>query len=233
MKKTLGIIGGMGPLATADLFHKIVLLTNAKSDREHIHILVDSNTKIPDRTEAILHGGEDPLPEIIGSARRLEQAGAQILMMACNTAHFYYQEIVNSVDIPILNMLEETAVAVKKQGISQVGLLATDATLQMQLYHKPLIRQKIDVITPSSEGQKCVMDLIYKGVKAGNFSLDIQPFLHMLQQMCQKGAEAFILGCTELPIAFERFSVPFPAIDPTDVLAKAAIVAAGYEVQNA
>ena len=229
MKKTLGIIGGMGPLATVDLFQKIISLTSAETDHDHIHIIVDCNTNIPDRTQAILHGGENPLREIAGSARRLIQAGAQILMMACNTAHHFYKEVTQDVDIPILNMLQETAIAVQKRGITRVGLLATDATIQMRLYHEPLAEQGIDILLPSSNGQQQVMDLIYKGIKAGNFSIDIQPFLQELQRMQQKGAQAFILGCTELPVAFERFLIPFVTIDPTEILARTAILAAGYK----
>ena len=85
-KKTIGIIGGMGPLATADLFEKIVGHTKAACDQEHLHVVIDSNTNIPDRTAALLHGGADPLPELTGSARRLEAMGADVLIMPCNTA---------------------------------------------------------------------------------------------------------------------------------------------------
>ncbi len=233
MKKVLGIIGGMGPLATADLFRKIILRTSADSDHEHIHILVDCNTDIPDRTDAILHGGQSPLKELTVSANRLEKAGADILLMACNTAHYFYKEIAESVHIPLLHMLDETAAEISRRSLSAIGLLATDATIQTGLYHKALDAKGIEIILPSKTGQKALMDLIYKGVKAGNVNLDVSALLQELEHMRGQGAQVFVLGCTELPIAFEKFHIGFAAIDPTDVLAKAAVCAAGYPLKNA
>ena len=138
MKKTIGIIGGMGPMATVDLYRKIVDYTAASKDSEHIHVYIDSNTDIPDRTEAILHGGKDPVPEMVGSAIRLECMGADFLLIPCNTAHYFYDKICPMVHIPILNMLEETALEVKRQSIACVGLLATDGTIESGVYDQVL-----------------------------------------------------------------------------------------------
>ena len=107
-KKTIGIIGGMGPLATADLFEKIVGHTKAACDQEHLHVVIDSNTNIPDRTAALLHGGADPLPELVKSAGRLEKMGADVLIMPCNTAHNYYDGIAAAVSVPVLHMVRLT-----------------------------------------------------------------------------------------------------------------------------
>src|SRR5699024_10166329 len=111
--KTLGILGGMGPLATVKLFEKIVSLTHANKDQEHIHTIIDSNINIPHRSRYILGNGDDPLNELIKSAKRLENAGADFLVMPCNTAHYFYDKIVAVMNIPFLNMIEETAKYIK------------------------------------------------------------------------------------------------------------------------
>ena len=103
MQKSIGIIGGMGSLATCDLFKKIIDMTDAKSDQEHIHICIDCNTNIPDRTKAILGGGENPIPEMVRSGIRLQSMGADVLVMPCNTAHYFYDKITPFFDIPLLN----------------------------------------------------------------------------------------------------------------------------------
>jgi aspartate racemase len=226
MKKTIGIIGGMGPMATVDLYRKIVDYTDASKDSEHIHVYIDSNTDIPDRTEAILHGGKDPVPEMVSSAIRLECMGADFLLIPCNTAHYFYDKICAMVHIPILNMLEETALEVKRQDISCVGLLATDGTIESGVYDRVFEKYGINVLHPSNAGQKNVMDLIYKGVKAGNKNMDLSGFYYTLEELIQNGAQTLILGCTELPIAFEMYNIQYKNIDPTAVLARRAITLA-------
>lgn len=108
-KKILGILGGMGPLATADLYKKIVLLTQADHDNAHIHTIIDSDTGIADRTAAILAGGKDPLPEMLAARDRLIRAGAQCLIMPCNTAHYFLDALKKDCPVPFLNMLDAAA----------------------------------------------------------------------------------------------------------------------------
>lgn len=228
MKKTIGIIGGMGSLATVDLFNKIIKMTKASADNEHIHVLVDSNTAIPDRTQAILHGGADPVTEIVTSAKRLEVAGAELLVMSCNTAHYYYNRIQESVNVPLLNILREIADEAARQKLDCVGLLATDATISMKLYSSVMEERGIKVVVPGETGQRLVMALIYEGVKAGK-AFDIRPILEEMNEMKTCGAQGFVMGCTELPIAFAGVNA-FNMIDPTVCLARAAVVAAGYDL---
>ena len=228
-KKTIGIIGGMGPLATADLFKKIIENTPAKNDSEHIRVCIDSNINIPDRTEAILHGGKDPVPEIVRSANLLEAMGADLLVMPCNTAHYYYDRIVEKVHVPIINMLDETAREVVRKGIHRIGLLATDGTIQTGVYERALEPYGIEILHPSEANQKQVMNLIYGGIKAGNYQIDLTGFYGTLDELKQAGAETLILGCTELPLAFSIFSIDREHIDPTLVLAKSAIRMASTE----
>ena len=122
-KKIIGIIGGMGPLATADLFEKIIVHTKAACDQDHLRVIIDSNTNIPDRTAAILHGGADPVPELTASARGLERMGAELLVMPCNTAHNFYDAVQGAVSIPVLHMVRLTAQALRERDVKRAGLL--------------------------------------------------------------------------------------------------------------
>jgi aspartate racemase len=230
-KKTLGIIGGMGPLATADLFYKIIAHTDASCDSGHIHIVIDNNPKIPDRTKAVLEGSDAPFAYILEAAERLERMGADILLLPCNTSHVFYQKLCGAINVPVLNMIEETAREVNALGLKSVGVLATTGALRARLYENALNEFGIKAVLPSEGGQAEVMSVIYNGVKAGAENYDTAALTGELKQMALKGAGCFILGCTELPIAFEKYGINFPYIDPALILAKAAIIKAGYAVK--
>ena len=232
MKKTIGIVGGMGPLATCDLFKKIVEITDAACGQDHVRVCIDSNTEISDRTAAILSGGKNPVPEMVKSAVRLQGMGADVLIMPCNTAHYFYNQIVPFVDTPFLNMLEETAKEIKRREIKKVGLLATDGTCQSGVYKTVFDAAGIEMLSPSPVGQQAVMDVIYKGVKAGNLSIDLSGFNKAMDELFEAGAEVLVLGCTELPVAFELFHIDRPNIDPTLVLAAAAVRFVGAKVKE-
>ncbi len=222
--KTIGIIGGMGPLATYDLAEKILDNTVADCDQDNIPVLIDCNTRIADRTAAILHGGDDPRPEMKKSAKRLEAAGADVLIMACNTAHYFYDSVCEDINIPVLHMPRLTAQKLFDMNVRKAGILATDGTCRSGVYGKALEEKGIVPVYPSAEKQQTIMSLIYDHVKAGimDFSdLDIDA---VISEMKDKGAEVLILGCTELPMAFDIIGeTGIPAVDPTDVLARAAV----------
>lgn len=230
-KKTIGIIGGMGPLATADLFRKIVLHTEAKCDQDHLHILIDNNTCIADRTAALLNGGESPLAEMVKSARWLERGGADCLIMPCNTAHCFHEKIQKEVRIPLLNMLELTCQTLSNRGISCAGLLATNGTVETGIYDQMAKKFGVKLLTPDKAGQKSLMDMIYQGVKAGMPAFDTTSVNEAVEKMRANGAEIMILGCTELPLAKEMYHLDFEAVDPTLELAMGAIRFAGGKVQ--
>ena len=230
-KKTIGILGGMGPLATADLFQKIVLHTDAKSDQEHPRVVIDSNTDIADRTAALLHGGADPVPEMVKSARRLESIGADFLIMPCNTAHNYFNEVEAAVNIPMLHMIALTRDALRSRGVKRAGLLATDGTVQTGIYRRTFADSGVELLEPVGSDQRAVMDVIYNGVKAGDLSHDVSAFRAACEALFVSGAQALILGCTELPLAFELYHLDYPAVDPTLELALGAIRFAGYQVK--
>lgn len=225
--KKIGIIGGMGPMATVDLFEKITRLTAAESDQAHIHVLVDSNTSIPDRTAAILDGRETPVPEIVRSALRLEAMGADVLVMACNTAHYFIDEIRKFTRVPILHMIEETAAEAKRRGYTCVGLLATEGTCRTGIYDRAFKEQGLSIVKPSGELETSIMDLIYKGVKAGVNEYPLDGVYKTLDHLNEQGAEVFILGCTELPLAVRLYQLEAKTIDPTEVLARRAIAVVG------
>lgn len=231
MKKVVGIIGGMGPLATADLFEKIILHTEARTDQEHLRVVIDSNTDIPDRTEALLHGGEDPVPELTKSAVRLESIGAQVLVMPCNTAHGFYDQIAAAVNVPVLNMITLTRDALKEKGIRRAGLLATDGTVETGIYQNAFAGSGIELLVPEGEDQKAVMDIVYDGVKAGRSDFDVSAFRRTCEHLLAAGAETLVLGCTELPPAFADYHLDYPCVDPTLELALGAIRAAGGTVR--
>lgn len=210
-------------MATCDLFRKIVECEDVATDQEHVRVCIDSNTEIADRTAAILCGGSDPLPEMIRSAVRLEGMGADVLIMPCNTAHYFYDTLVKYVKVPFLHMPGETAARIADKGIKTVGLLATDGTIQSGVYSKAFEKRNIDVLVPETDEQKEVMGLIYDGVKAGRTDYDTARFIEVVNNLLGRGAEVLVLGCTELPVAYDMWNFDFPAVDPTLVLAERAV----------
>ena len=228
-KKSIGIIGGMGPLATADLFKKIVLNTKAESDQEHIRVLIDNNTDIPDRTQAIISDGKSPVHQLVKSAISLCNMGADLLVMPCNTAHYFRAEVQKFVDVPILNMIELTRDALLEKGIKTAGLLATEGTINSKIYQKAFKNSGIELITPDENEQSAVTDMIYNGVKAGKKDYDTENIKQVINEMIKNGVEVLILGCTELPLAVDMYGLDYPVCDPTLELAKGAIKEAGGE----
>ncbi len=230
-KKIVGVIGGMGPLATVDLYRKIVEHTLADCDQAHVRTIIDSNTNIPDRTAALLSGGESPVRELQSSARLLERAGAQVLVMPCHTAHCFYDEVQAAVQVPVLNMIQLTVQELKRRGVARAGLLATDGAVQSGIYQRHFEGSGIELLLPDPDGQAALMDMIYSGVKAGRSDYDTQAVRTALDSLIDAGAQTLILGCTELPPAFEMYGLDYPNLDPTLTLALAAITASGGTVK--
>lgn len=221
MQKVVGIIGGMGPLATVDLMNKIISYTPAMKDQDHIHIIADNYSQIPDRTTAILGKGIDPTPYIVQSAQRLQNAGAEFLVIACNTAHFFYEAAKRSVSIPILHMPLETARFAQENNFRKVGLLATDGTIKTKLYQNSCQNYRVDVIEPDKEMQEKVMEGIY-AIKGGNLETGFLYLSMVSDKLKESGAEAIIAGCTEVPLVLKS-SESICLIDPTEIVAKMVI----------
>ena len=224
-EKIIGILGGMGPEATLDLFYKIIKLSPAKKDQDHCRIIIDNNPKIPDRTNAILGTGKDPLPELIMTAQNLEKAGADFIIMPCNTAHYFISGIQQNVNIPILNMIEESANYVKNifPSFKKVGLFASKGTYKTKLYNSFFNAKNIDILIPTPPEQEKIMDLIYM-FKSGVFSKEMKSqIIKISEEQIKKGIQAIITGCTEIPLILKSEDVKIPVIDPTNILAKRAV----------
>ena len=233
MKKSIGILGGMGPLATADLFIKVVTMTRADSDNDHIRVYIDSNSAIPDRTAAILSGGPDPVAEMTSALCHLEACGADCIIMPCNTAHYFLPRLQELTDTPILNMLEITARRCAELYPGQrAAVLATRGTLATGLYNEALEREGVAYLLPDEGERDTLMHLIYDVVKASKpLAPEEQTWRGLLDGLRARGADYFILGCTELPIVAQTLEAPGPFVDPTAELARAAILFSGYEVK--
>lgn len=229
-RKVIGIIGGMGPMATADLFTKIIESTKAASDQEHLHVLIDSNTDIPDRTACILQGSDAPLAPMVESAKRLADQGADVLIIPCNTAHYFYPGVAAAVDVPVLNMPEISARYCADRGFSCVALLSTTGTARARIYEPYFERLGLRLLHPSKVGMDNLMYLIYDEVKAGRTPHPERMYPEIVA-LEEQGAQAFLLACTELPLVFQSGGrVPF--IDPTRLLARAAVEMAGGQLKG-
>lgn len=224
-EKIIGIIGGMGPEATADLYMRIIRATPVMKDQDHHRVIIDSNSKIPDRTPAIIGEGENPLPLMIETARNLERAGASFLIMPCNTAHYFYDQLQGSVNIPILHMIRLSAAYTKKNypEVKKSGLLATDGTIASKLYHDAYRECGVEVITPDGEAQDRVMKAIYKNIKVGELETGRKILHKEAESLIREGAEAIINGCTEVSIVLHPGDVDVYVIDPLQVLAEEAV----------
>lgn len=232
-KKTIGIIGGMGPKATVELFQLIVNNTNAYKDSEHIHIIIDNNPQIPDRTSAILYGMESPLKSIVLSAKKLRRAGCDFIVIPCNTSHYYADEIQRGAQVKLVNMIEETAKEISLNNYKTIGLLATTGTINTRIYENTCYKYGIRIVVPSEEKQKRVMSFIYDTVKAGKEDISLDQISDCFEELKCKGAEAFLLGCTELSVANKaKPKTNYRVIDALQILALRSIVEAGYDIRK-
>ncbi|MDR3048425.1 MAG: amino acid racemase [Elusimicrobiota bacterium] len=225
-KKTIGIIGGMGPEATSDLFSKIISLTPAQKDQEHIRIIIDNNPQIPDRTAFILVGGENPLKELLRSAELLKKAGADILIMPCNTAHFFLPDIKREIGLPFISIIDSAINDLKEfyPKAIRIAILATTGTKAAKIYDEPLIKDGKQVLDFSKEIQDNIMAAIYDGVKKGKAkeaSIDFQKTINKIENDLKP--DVFIAACTEIPILMQYAVSKTPVIDATMSLAKAAV----------
>ncbi|MCU0286914.1 MAG: amino acid racemase [Acidobacteria bacterium] len=238
MSKTIGVLGGMGPEATAHLFNLIVKFTRADSDQGHIPIIIFNNPKIPDRSAGILHGGPSPLPALIEGAKFLEKAGADIIVIPCHTAHHFYNEICNHIHIPILHLQHETRLYVEKKNtnIKRFGLISTVATIKMDLFQSIFNESKegLKIVVPDDSEQELMMEAMYgkKGIKRGFKKEPRALLLKVIAHLKEKKAEAIIAGCTETSLVLKKSELQLPVIDPLKIIAKAAILKAGYEVKE-
>ncbi len=223
--RVIGIAGGMGPEATCDLYLKIIRNTPADKDQEHFRTIIDSNPKIPDRTAYIMGNGQDPRPALIETAKNVEDAGASFLVLPCNTAHYFYTDVINAVKIPVLHMMNEVSLHLKDQ-VDRVGILASTGTIKTKLYEKALSRVGIELIVPDENGQDKTNQAIYL-IKSGMFDKARKIALQQSESLIKRGAQSIIAGCTEIPLILKQGDLEVDVIDATDILAKACVRFAG------
>ncbi|MCK5516359.1 MAG: amino acid racemase [Desulfobulbaceae bacterium] len=234
--KTIGVLGGMGPMATANLMQAIVENTRAECDQQHPPVIIDSNTRIPDRTAFLLgNTAEDPRPELLATAGRLKNSGVACIIMPCNTAHAFYDEIVEEAGIPVLHMIEETAKWITENFPEQkrIGVLATQGTYHANVYRDSLWKFGLTQVVPDQHGQDQVTKVIYDGIKAGNYSYDFSRYEKTIVELKRKNnVEVMILGCTELSVAQKYHPIEGIFADPLQIIARSAIKFTGGRVTS-
>ena len=228
-EKIIGILGGMGPEATSDLFQKIIRNTQAIRDQDHFRVLIDNNPKIPDRTPAILDSGENPVPMMIEVAKNLKKAGADFIVIPCVSAHYFIEELREGVSITIVSIIDEVAGVLERYvpGIKRVGLIATTGTIKADLFQDRLREIGVEVLVPFPKKQEnLVMSAIYgeSGIKAGLVSLENkEKILQTSKALIEKGAQGIIGGCTEVPLVVNQTDIDVPFFDSLNILALSAI----------
>ena len=222
----IGILGGMGPAATADFYGKLVALTPVRSDQEHLRTVIWSDPTIPDRTAALLGEGPDPTPWLLNGCRVLREAGATVIAIPCNTAHAFVPRIADQAGLPIVHMIDEVArhLAAAEPPVRTVGLLATSGTVLTGLYQQWLDRVGIDIVLPEPDSQDAEVMAAIRAIKAGERGVAVaDPLRRAAGRLVDRGAQAVIAGCTEIPLGLSPEDIDVPLLDPAVVLAQALI----------
>lgn len=235
--KTIGVLGGMGPEATAYFFGLIARNTRASRDQDHIPVVVCSLPQVPDRTMAILGGGPSPLPLLIRGVEALRRAGADFAVMPCVTAHYFHPALAARSPLPVVNLLDETVSEVRGRhpGINRIGLIATTGTVRSRIFHDALGAASIDVLVPDARAQSKIMSAIYgrRGIKAGvTAGTPRDTILGVAAGLVRRGAQGIVAGCTEIPLVLGDEDIPVPLIEPMRIGALACIRRAGGKTRR-
>jgi len=220
--KTIGILGGMGPDATALFFQRVIALTPAQCDQEHIPIIINNNPQIPDRTDAILANGENPVPALQDAIIILEKASVDFIFIPCNTVHVYYDEMQRCVDVPIVNLIESVVDDILKRfpDINKVGLLSTLGTIKSGLYHNTLLKHDIELVAPNEVQHDNLQGAIQELKKQ---SKDTSAIQSLANDLVRAGVQGIILGCTELSLIAKQLILSVPVFDSIEILAEKAV----------
>lgn len=222
-KEVLGVIGGLGPTATAHFLELAVRMTDAETDQENVDMIVYNFPSIPDRTGYILGSNlRSPLPGLLSVGRELSRQGVGCIAIPCITAHYFYKELTAAIPTPIIHALRETARHLKENGVTSAGIMGTDGTICSGLFNRELWDAGITPVIPSRQRQEDVMHLIYRNIKAGR-PPEMERFQAVSDELRSKGAEAIILGCTELSVIKRDHNIGPGYLDSMEVLAKRAV----------
>lgn len=227
--KVLGVLGGLGPMATAYFYELVTAHTKVQRDQDHIDMVISSRATTPDRTAYILgESKDDPFVVMEADARRLVGYGAGVIAIPCNTAHFFYERLNEVIEVPVLNMIGDTVQRAKALGSRKVGVLATDGTVRTETYQRVCRRQQLACTVPAAAGQQRVMRVIYDDIKAGR-PPDMDAFMATAEELFAEGCDVIILGCTELSLLKRNGGLDRRFLDSMEVLAEAAILACGKQ----
>lgn len=227
-EKMLGVLGGMGPLASAQFMLRLTLLTPADRDQDHIPTILWSDPRVPDRNAARLGSGPDPLPWLMRGIDGLRAAGCGAIAIPCNTAHGWFEPMVQQAGIPVLHIVDATATDLRRIGISRgkIGLMGTALTLSMKLFQDRLGAQGWDIIEPDAEQMRHLVSPAIASVKANRVTEAYLPLVEVANSLAARGATAVVLGCTEIPLGIQAGPIEalrVPVVDTIDALARASI----------
>ena len=230
-KNILGVIGGLGPMATAYFMMLVTDMTKASKDQEHIKSVVLMRPETPDRTGFILgNSNENPLPSLIKMEDDVCLLGAKVLAMPCITAHYFQKELIENLktkdDVVLIDGITQTAIYLKENNITSCGIMATDGTINSKLFQNKFNEFGIKSITPNENDQKMVMSFIYDNVKAGK-SVDVNEFNKVAKHLKDEGAQVILLGCTELSMIKKDNKLCSGVLDVLEVLAQKAVLLCG------
>ena len=230
--RTVGVIGGMGPLATLDFFNRVLKRTRAFREQDHLRLIIDNNPKLPDRNAFTRGEGPSPGPALAVCAKGLEAAGADFVVMACNTAHAWEDDIRGAINVPFLSMVKETAGVVADLRPAAAGVMAVDACLSAGLYQDALKAAGVTPVLLNPDSQKSFMGLVYR-IKSGDTGEMVKRAMTTLARKLEsQGAEVIIAGCTEIPIVLTADDIEGELVNSTDVLVERTILFAGAELRG-
>jgi aspartate racemase len=224
--RILGVLGGMGPLASAEFMRRLTLLTPAERDQDHVPAVLVSDPRVPDRTAARLHGGEDPLPALVRGIRVLEATGCGAIAIPCNTAHGWFEGMSKATELPIIHIVDAAEADLRRQGVrpDRIGLMGTAGTLAMRLYQNRLESRGWECMVPTPDEMASHVSPAIAQVKSNNVAGAYAPLAEIASRLMERGASAVVLGCTEIPLGIDAGPVlPFPVTDTIAALARASI----------
>jgi aspartate racemase len=223
--KRLGVLGGMGPAASAEFVKRLIQQTPATCDQEHIPFVLWSNPQVPDRSTSMRNGDDRPLPFLVEGVKGLKAAGCDLIVIPCNTAHFWFHKF-SKINVRIVHIVDSVAVSLQDVGVTNatIGVMGTQATVELGLYQYQLNRQGWNCIVPSKEEMDTLVQPAIDLIKAGDLSQAHNMFMIVIDSLIARGAQAVVLGCTEIPLAVTQHRRDgIPLINSIDSLVKVAI----------
>ncbi|WP_435235224.1 aspartate/glutamate racemase family protein [Psychromonas sp. PT13] len=230
--KVVGILGGMGPEATIDIFSDIVKHTKIKNDNDHLRIIIDNNPKLPSRQDAILKGGENPGPEMATTAKNIERAGADFIILGANTAHYFYPYVKDAVKIPVLHIIGETVLETINtvKGIKKVGVLATQGAMKTGMFQDAFKEVGVTVTDVPDDILALIHTAVFSFRAEGINESNLTMMKNAVSFLIENGSEAIVMGCTEIPLILKNHPINVALINPNDVIAEVTVKYAKHEL---